>query len=160
VRRRAALAGLVLALGIAACGRKSRPLPPELVRPEPPTELTAIATPEGVRLTWLRPLRYSGGRRINDLGGFAIERAPGEGAPPAFTRVGTVELTDQTRFRKERRMEWTDRAVEPGRRYLYRVTAYTLDGYRSALAGPVGVRFGQPADTTPAAPPTEKDRPR
>lgn len=140
------LGGVLL---LAACGRKSAPVAPELVRPGVAENLTAIATPEGVRLTWLRPERYSGGQRMNDLRGFVIERAPGEGAPPAFAAVGRVELDDQTRFRKERRIAWVDREVAPGARYLYRVVALTLDGYRSAAVGPVAVRAGAPAGPAP-----------
>lgn len=140
-------APLVLALGLAACGLKSAPLPPELVRPEPAAGLAAIAAPDGVRLTWLRPTRTTGGRRMVDLGGFRIERASGEGAPPAFAVVGTLELDDQMRFRKTRRLEWTDHAAERGASYLYRVTAFTLDGYQSAPAGPVAIRFGPEKDS-------------
>ena len=150
--RAAALVLAVLALGVPACGQKGRLQAPELVRPEPPGELGAIVIPDGVRLGWLRPLRYSGGGRMNDLGGFSIERAPGDGGPPGFRQVGTVTLDDQNRFRKERRLEWVDRDVQPGERYLYRVTAVTLDGYRSPFAGPVSVRFGPTPGAPPAAP--------
>jgi hypothetical protein len=142
---RNALALAALALVLAACGRKGLPVAPELVRPEPVEELAAISTPEGVRLTWLRPLRYSGGQRMNDLGSFLIERAAGEGAAPEFAPVGRLQLEDQARFRKERRLDWTDRSAEPGQRYLYRVTAITLDRYQSTPAGPVAIRFGPPA---------------
>jgi hypothetical protein len=142
-----ALALAALALALAACGHKNRPVAPELVRPEAPEHLAAIATPEGVRLSWLRPLRYSGGQRMNDLGGFVIERAAADA--PSFARVGTLELDDQLRFRKERRLEWADKTALPGERYLYRVTAVTLDGYRSAAAGPVAVTYGSPPPTPP-----------
>jgi hypothetical protein len=120
---------------------------PELVRPEPPGNLAATPVAEGVRVSWNRPLRYSGGQRMNDLGRFTIERATGEGAP--FVPVATVEVPDQERFRKERHLEWTDRDVQPGEHYLYRVTAVTLDGYRSAPAGPVAVTPAPPATTPP-----------
>jgi predicted small lipoprotein YifL len=142
---RRALVALGLALGLAACGRKGPPVAPELVRPEPPERLAATAVPDGVRLTWLRPMRYSGGGRMHDLRGFLIERAPGPEAP--FARVGVLELDDQTRFRRERRLEWLDRDVRPGEPYRYRVTALTLDGDRSPPAGPVGVRPAAPEET-------------
>jgi hypothetical protein len=122
---------------------------PELVRPEAPEELSAVATPDGIRLAWVRPLRYTGGGKMNDLGGFVIDRAPGEGAAPEFHRIGTVTLEDRDRFRKERHMEWIDRDVTPGARYLYRVTAVTIDGYRSGPAGPVAVRYGPSSIPTP-----------
>ena len=109
--RRAVLA---LALLVAACGVKNRPLPPEIVQPEAPDDLGAIASPEGVRVTWIRPTHYQGGKRMNDLGGFTIERAAGEGEP--FKAVGKVEVDDQNRFRKERSMEWVDHDVTPGAR--------------------------------------------
>jgi hypothetical protein len=134
-----------LALLTGACGMKGPPLAPELIQPLPAENLSAIATPAGVRLTWLRPLSYSGGHRMNDLGGFTIERAADEAGLPTFTRVGTVPVEDQDRFRKERHMEWTDHDAVAGRRYLYRITAFTLDGYWSAPAGPVAVRFGAPS---------------
>jgi predicted small lipoprotein YifL len=141
--------GLALGLALAACGQKGPPLAPELVRPDPPTNLAAVATPEGVRLTWTRPTRYSGGARMHDLEGFLIERAPAEGAPAVFATAGRLELNDQERFRKDRRLEWTDRDVRAGERYLYRVTALTLDGYRSRAAGPVAIRFGSAPKESP-----------
>lgn len=144
---------VLLALALSACGRKNVPVAPQLVRPEPPEALSAIATSEGVRLTWLRPTRYSGGQRMDDLEGFVIERgAPAEAGTVGFQKIGALELEDRTRFRKERRLEWLDKDVRPGERYLYRVTSYTLDGYRSAPAGPVAVQYGPPAGSPPAPP--------
>jgi hypothetical protein len=142
----AALLVAVAVLG-SACGRKAPPIAPELVRPEPATDLAATPVSDGVRLTWTRPLRYSGGQRMNDLGHFTIERAAEEGAP--FVPIATVEVTDQERFRKERHLEWTDRDVRPGEHHFYRVTAVTLDGYRSAPAGPVAVTVTPPATAPP-----------
>jgi hypothetical protein len=138
---------LSAALASAACGHKNRLIAPELVRPEPPTDLAAVATPAGVRLSWLRPEKYSGGGRMNDLGGFVIERTTvSEGGPSHFDKVGTLELQDQNRFRKDRRLEWVDTTAQRGMRYVYRVTAFTLDGYRSAPVGPVSLVFGAQAD--------------
>jgi hypothetical protein len=137
---------LCTAVASAACGHKNRPVAPELVRPEPPANLAAVSTPEGVRLTWLRPEKYSGGRRMNDLGGFVIERATvSEGGESHFDKVGTLALQDQNRFRKDRRLEWVDTTPQRGMRYAYRVIAFTLDGYRSAPVGPVSLLFGAPS---------------
>jgi hypothetical protein len=137
---------LVLAVALAcACGRKAAPVAPQLVQPEPAESLAGVSTPEGVRLTWLRPLRYSGGGRMNDLEGFDVERATDGGdAPTVYFKAGEVTLTDQTRFKKERRIEWLDTTAVRGTKYRYRVTAKTLDGYRSPAAGPVVVQYGTP----------------
>jgi hypothetical protein len=137
--RRTLLVALLVS-GALACGHKSPPLAPELVQPEAPAEVVAASIPDGVRLTWRRPERYSSGKRMNDLGSFVVERAAGEGAP-VFTRVGEVELDDRGRFRQERRIVWTDVAVTPGQLYAYRITAVTLDHYRSAPSGPVTIRY-------------------
>jgi hypothetical protein len=136
---------VVLALLAPACGQKNRVIAPELVLPETPDDLSAIATPEGVRLNWNRPTRYSGGGRMNDLDGFVIQRATGTGAvSAAYAEVGKVFLTDQNRFRKERRIEWVDTTATPGNLYFYRVIAVTMDRSRSIPAGPVSLQFGTP----------------
>ena len=108
--RRTATAVLILAL--AACGRRSPPLPPELVQPLPPTSLVARSIADGVEVAWHRPDKYSGGQHMRDLGGFDIERAlvdgPGAGI---FVRVDHLELTDQYRFRIDPRIQWIDAAA-------------------------------------------------
>src|SRR5262249_37911808 len=72
VRRASTLAAVLL---LAACGLKTAPLPPEKVQPLEATSLVASSTTGGVQLVWRRPTNYTGGKRMNDLGGFEIERA-------------------------------------------------------------------------------------
>lgn len=137
------VAGLVL-LG-PGCGHKGALVAPELVRPEPPTDLTASATPDGVKLTWTRPTKYAGGQRMRDLGSFIVERADADATPWKFTRVGTLDLQDQRRYRQEHRLTYTDgKDLVPEREYVYRVSARTIDGYVSPAAGPVTVRIPPP----------------
>jgi len=129
-----------------SCGRKGPVLAPQLVRPETPEGFAAVSTPDGVRLTWLRPLHYTGGGRMNDLDRFEIDRTVAtDGGKPEYEKVDEVKIDDRNRFRKERRIEWVDKTAVPGTKYLYRVTAVTLDRYRSAPAGPVTVQYGPPA---------------
>ena len=142
--RLAALVVVGVALVAWGCGHKGAVQPPELVRPEPPTDLAASPTPEGVRITWTRPTKYTGGQRMRDLGSFVVERTDADASPPRFVRVGTVELQDKTRFRQERRLEYVDKDVTPGQEYVYRVRARTVDGYESPWAGPAKVRFTRP----------------
>jgi hypothetical protein len=148
---------LVSALAVAACGVRSRPLPPELVQPEPPTDLVAKSTAEGVRLTWRRPTSYSGGKHMRDLAGFEIQRA----TVPAFdfAAVGTVTLTDQNRFQQEHSVTWTDVAAVVGTTYRYRVIAATLDGYRSVPSEPVTIEH-RPGTTATAPPNPRTPRPK
>ena len=149
---RSGWAALALAGGLlAACGNKTPVRPPSQVQPKPATSLVAGASKDGVVLTWRRPSEYTGGSRMPDLGGFEIERAPGEGAGD-YARIGRVELDEQKRFRPQRDMSWTDTTAVAGMRYRYRVIAFTLDGYESAAAGPVTVTFDPSKAPPPPAP--------
>jgi predicted small lipoprotein YifL len=138
---------LVALLAAAACGVKGRPFPPEVVQPDAPSELIARSTVDGVQLKWRRPTHYSGGKHMRDLGGFDIDRA----SDGDFAHVGRVELTDQTRFRQDPILEWTDTTVADATTYRYRVTAYTVDGYRSKPGGPLTVEYHKPK-AAPATP--------
>ncbi len=151
--RRALVAVAVVAL---ACGRKNPPVAPELVQPHAPVSLAATSAADGVRLSWLRPLRYSGGQQMNDLARFVIDRAPGDGPPEDFRRIGELVLDDRFRFRKDRHLEWIDHDAVAGTAYLYRVTSITLDGSRSRPAGPVSIRFQPKADGKPEGKPETK----
>jgi len=140
---------VAVALAVSACGVRTRPLPPELVQPEPPTALVAGSNVDGVRLTWRRPSSYTGGKHMRDLGGFDVERAVGDSYD--FVSVTTVLLDDQTRFRQEKAVQWTDTNVEIGETYRYRVIAFTTDHYRSAASAPVTIVYKK----VTAAPPDE-----
>ena len=135
-------APLVAVLLLAACGNKTPPLPPEVVSPREPASLTATSTTGGVQLVFRRPTETTGGKRMNDLRGFQIERSPEGGVE--FVQIGDFQLSEEQRFRQDRRLEWTDATALPGETYLYRVIAYTLDGYHSEPAGPVEVTFTPP----------------
>ena len=143
---------VALALVTAACGVRTRPFPPELVQPEPPSSLVASSNVDGVKLTWHRPSQYTGGKHMRDLGGFDVERAIGDAYD--FAPVTTVLLDDQTRLRQEKLMQWTDTAVEVGQTYRYHVIAFTTDGYRSAPSAPVTIVYKKVA----APPPSDEAR--
>ena len=135
-------AALIAVLLLAASGNKTPPLPPEVVSPQEPASLAATSTTGGVQLVFRRPADTVGGRRMNDLGGFQIERAAEDGVQ--FVQIGDFQLSEEQRFRQDRRLEWTDATAVPGETYLYRVIAYTLDGYHSTPAGPIEVTFTPP----------------
>ena len=149
---------LTLALAVVACGVKNRPLPPELVQPAAPSGLVAKSGADGIRLTWRRPTKYSGGKHMRDLAGFDIERA----TDVEFTLIGTVTLTDQTRFQQEHSITWTDTTPVAGEHYRYRIIALTLDGYRSTPSESVALehRPGATAEAPPPAPTTKPTKRR
>lgn len=145
-RRRAA--ALLVVPVLAACGLKSAPVAPELVRPLPPTKVAATVVRGGVEVRWRRPTQYTGGGRMRDLRGFDVERAATPVGP--FAPAGTVRLDDQQRFRQARELTWIDRSVVPGAAYAYRVTAVTVDGSRSVPSTTAVIRYDPP----PKAPPS------
>jgi hypothetical protein len=139
MRIRGATAGVlaVLTLGLG-CGRKADPQPYALVQPEAIQGLQAEIRDGAVRLVWPRPEKYTGGRRMDDLGGFLVFRGrPGEEA----RQIGEVAVTDRERFQREKRFEFLDRSVEPGGRYYYRIVSYTTDGYYSDPSNQVTVEL-------------------
>ena len=141
---------VAVALAAAACGVRTKPLPPELVQPQPATALVASSNVDGVKLTWRRPSTYSGGKHMRDLAGFEVERADGPDSFD-FAPVTTVILDDQTRLRQEKLMQWTDTGVEVGQTYRYRVIAFTSDGYRSEPSTPVTIVHKKVAAPPPPA---------
>ena len=77
------VAAAVMAIAIApGCGAKSRPVPPELTHPDRVNDLSAKPDPKGIRLTWSRPMKYSGGKALKDLAGFRLLRSEGDGSLP------------------------------------------------------------------------------
>jgi hypothetical protein len=121
---------------LPACGRRTLPKAPELVRPSTIEDLAVAQTEAGVELSWGRPDKYADGTRMSDLGTFTIERAL---ADAEFQPVETVAVTDRDRFRKIRRLRYTDRTAAPGQRYRYRVLSSTLDDYVSAPSNVVEI---------------------
>jgi hypothetical protein len=130
--RRPLTTALALALLLVfACGRKTAPKAPELVRPEAITSLAAENKPDGIVLTWRRPSRYVDGSRMRDLGSFLVERAAGD-AP--FAPLATLAVTDRDRFRQIRHFRYLDGEVRPDVRYRYRIVTRTTDGYESVAS--------------------------
>jgi len=145
VGRGAALWGLALAvLAVSACGRKTPVRPPELVAPEPISDLSAVNAADGVRLTWRRPDRYVDGARMADLGAFRVERSTAGGS---FAPLATVAVTDRDRFQQAHHFTWLDAETAVGETYQYRVISFTTDGY---VSQPSNIATVQRAVPTPA----------
>ncbi len=147
-----AVAGVMLAL-LPACGRKAPPKPPELVAPRAIGDLHAANRSDGILLSWPRPRKHADGAPLDSLGGFVVERAPAL-APTSFEQLTTIELTDRERFRQTHQFQYLDRHAEADGSYLYRVIAFTIDGYHSEPSNTVLLQREPPppATATPAMP--------
>ena len=125
---------LAVTLSFVACGSKASPRPPQFVRPEAIDDLTARPVADGIRLTWTRPTKTTDGSDMPDLDGIMISRAaeaptPADARDPTYDHIATIHLDDRARFDKVRKMTFDDRTVAEGHTYVYRVRAFTLDGY-------------------------------
>jgi len=122
---------LLLVCGTVSCGRKTQLHAPDDVLPETITDLKASNTSDGIELSWSRPTTYADGSRMNDLGGFVIERADGTDLLKPFRPLVTLEVTDRDRFRQIKHFRQIDRDTNQGWEYSYRVVSFTLDRYFS-----------------------------
>jgi hypothetical protein len=132
--------GLVLALD--GCGVKSAPIAPELVLPQRILDLRAAADPNGIKLIWERPTRYTGGHTMRDLSGFVILRSEGNG--PAEPLV-ELPVTDRERFSVQRQFGYIDNETVVGRNYAYEIISRTSDGYVSQPSNQVTFTRVKPA---------------
>ena len=122
------VAALVVTIAAVGCGAKSRPIPPELTHPDRVNDLSAKPDPKGIRLTWSRPMKYSGGASLKDLAGFRLLRAEGDGS---LADLAELPITDQERFQKVRRFAYVDTTAQMDHSYRYTMIAETSDGYQS-----------------------------
>src|SRR5215510_3076527 len=138
------ISGFLLSMAISlfvfsACGSKTPVRPPELVAPEPISDLTLEVESKGIQLHWGRPQKYADGSDMDDLGGFVVLRAVqnGQGTLGTFSQVATVPVEDRDRFRKAKKFSYTDEQLAAGTLYRYRVQVFTLDGYYSSPSNTV-----------------------
>ncbi len=137
---------ILLTLSGLACGRKGPPRPPEDVLPQTISDLSAANVTDGVQLSWRRPLTYTDGSRMTDLGGFVIERAIGTEPRAAFQRLSVLAVSDRDRFRQVKQFEYVDRDSVPESTYQYRVVSFTLDRYFSEPSNVVIITHKAPRE--------------
>jgi predicted small lipoprotein YifL len=143
VGRRAALA--LLAVTLAACGKKGPPVAPELRLPAPPTGIQASIDLDSILVSWSNPERRLDGSRLKDLTAITLYRredSPDEPLKPAMLSRGRVVGYEQiATIRVDApapativgtRVEWVDRTLlVPERRYVYVLTAIDGEGRSS-----------------------------
>jgi len=140
--RKSGLIAIALAAWISACGVKSAPVAPELVRPEQIRDLRAFADPAGIKLSWDRPTHYVGGHLMRDLGSFVILRGT---APGKMDPLVELPVTDRERFSVEHEFSYVDGETAPNSRYRYQIVAKTVDGFVSEPSNEVEFTRVKPA---------------
>ncbi|HEY7164979.1 MAG TPA: hypothetical protein VIB79_10485 [Candidatus Binatia bacterium] len=141
---------IVVALAVATlafgCGKKSDPRAPELAAPEPITNLSAKAAPNGVVLTWSRPTHYVDGSEIKDLASFVVFRKEIPQTCPEcvvpYRQITTVYVEDRERFVKQKQYRYIDEEPQSGRTFRYRVSSQLTDGTLSEPSNEVEITRG------------------
>ena len=132
------LAALALsAYAVAACGKKSPPVAPELRAPQPITDLSGVVDESAITLSWTPPNRRADNTRLRDFTLMRVFRAEdsGAGEPRAAMRVdgriaGYEEIAairgaePEPAVRRGNHLVLTDRqGLTYGRRYTYVILA-------------------------------------
>ena len=120
------VAGFVLLL-LAGCGRKGPPVAPQTLPPTPVADLAVRLEGAMAVLSWtvpsIPPAPLPDGFRI-----YRARLGPDDcpGCPLLFQKIGTLDLDAVARPARGEpwSLAWQD-AVEPGFRYVYKVTACT-----------------------------------
>jgi len=140
-----ALAGLLLVMGLAGCGKFGPPLAPEVMAPAEVRDLQVTPAHDGVTFSWRSPTSDRRGRELKALGGYHVyRRSLGESGPEDFTLITSIEdnhIAARDALRAEARkagqpvrriqadaaltsFRFTDTGVVPGAVYLYRVVPF------------------------------------
>jgi hypothetical protein len=157
VRRRAALAAVLLGVGLVwfGCGKKGPPVAPERRLPGAPADLAAIVDGDAVVVSWTAPKRRVDNTPLRDLVAlklFRLEEPPGERPRPAMVSYGqvvgwdqlaTVRLDAPAPAEVERdTVRWRDtKGLVVGKRYVYVVTAIDSTGRSSPPTERLAVIF-------------------
>jgi fibronectin type 3 domain-containing protein len=138
---------IVLAtLAIIGCGRKGLPVAPELREPLAVTSFEAMATAEGIELSWSNPARRVDNTRLRDLTVARVFRSEDSGAGeprPAlrtgnriagYTEIATIRLVAPAPavVQGARVVLADSQGLVDGRRYTYVVLAEDSQGRASA----------------------------
>jgi predicted small lipoprotein YifL len=135
----------LLALALAACGKKGPPVAPELRLPVPPTGLQASIDEDAILVGWTNPGSRLDGSRLKDLAEVKLyRREDSDDGPlkPAMLSRGRVVGYDQIAVIRldapapatvvGTSVRWVDRqGLLPGHRYTYVLTAIDAQGRSS-----------------------------
>lgn len=152
------LAGLVcVGVLLAACGRKTAPIPLQAVIPAPVVDLAYELDEKGVTLSWSAATRTEQGKRLPGVDKFLVERAAYEirdfceNCPVRYKEVAAI-VGDGPAGRKHQKTTYREELLRPGYVYFYRVRSKM--GWRvvSRPSTPVSFRWQLPV----AAPRTIK----
>ena len=153
--RRRLLALGVAALALAACGKKGPPVPPEVRLPAVPAAVHGSIDEQAVVVSWTAPGTRMDGSRLRRISRYRVFRREEDAAAPpksamlssgrvvGYDEVATIATDAPAPATVQgSSVTWVDhRALSPGRRYVYVVTAEDELGRSSAPSERLVVPF-------------------
>ncbi len=116
-----------IAMFLAACGKKTLPVPPQTVIPEPVSDLRTVLSDDKVILSWSYPTRMVNGKRLETIDHFKLYRAVValkdycSGCPLPFGKAIEVQGGILERLGSDKTASYTETDLMPGFRYFYKV---------------------------------------
>jgi hypothetical protein len=161
------ITSLLLLLALNACGKYSKPLPPESFAPAAVKDLTVLPTVQGVAFNWVAPTTNSRSDELKDLEGYRIYRRElGQNArlkdPFAeFELIAEIvdthlkelnelkakaqaqgQISRRVTLPEERsRFQYLDNSVVSGKRYLYQIIPINQGGVEGIFSERIDVLF-------------------
>ena len=123
---------ITLALTLSGCGKKAMPHPPSGNRPPKVIDMDYSISESTIKLSWTIP--KTSDKAKSAVTGFYIFRskqssieADCPNCPVHFLKIGDVLVRGSVSGKPERSVVFSQ-TIEPGYRYIYKVTAYNDDG--------------------------------
>ncbi|MDD5223815.1 MAG: hypothetical protein PHE84_07475 [bacterium] len=135
-----------------ACGKKTSPIPPSLIIPQPMGEPVFISRPEAIFLVWPVPDKNVDGSPLKDLKGFQVYRHSEASAAGSidigslkFEKLITIDYEFPNPARAEgKKVTFADKNVSPGQQYFYFLRAFNRRGYQGPPSNIIRVNRAQP----------------
>ncbi len=143
---------IIVAVSLAACGKKGSLVPPEALAPAPVSDLRVAQKGDYFQISWSRPAREEGGGPLRDLAGFRIFKRevlpPGEDCESCSDAYRLLKEVDLDYLREVRSIGGLflldDGDVRKGKSYRYKAVALKRDGTPSRESDPVLRRMVEP----------------
>jgi len=134
---------------VEGCGVKAPPIPPDVVVPEPISDLQGRVREGDLYLRWSVPRENMDGSKPVDLVSFRILRRDEKGGcidcPGEFKVRADLDLRRKDEYRQEQDiMSWKDKDLEQGILYIYKVRSINHWGYASPASNEVVIQWGLP----------------
>ena len=156
---------LLLGVFLISCGKKGLPKPPEYLAPMPVTNFMASGSLEGVKVSWIPPLKNADGGDLKDLDRFFVYRSiVVKDESPEYELIQEIALVEELETTEKlnektgpRVYSYLDKDVKPGKEYDYYVVAVNQGGTKGKESPILRVTFIGQSSAVRIIPPNESE---